>query len=150
MESEHPRPPGHVSALLNLPRYGSNTPRPPGQVTSPPSTPRTHCQQNTLHPQDKKVFASPQDSFWNSPYLRGIHLLLVSRRSAKYFVVVSPLQMTDVIMQLTKLSRNTKQKETKQKKDRSCVMKKLNCLFCLLQSKGSNVPKNLIGTGVHI
>ena len=54
-----PRPPGHVSALINLPHYGSNTPWPPGQVTSPPPTPRTHCQQNTLHPQDKKVFAPP-------------------------------------------------------------------------------------------
>ena len=52
------RPPGHVSALINLPHYGSNTPWPPGQVTSPPPTPRTHCQQNTLHPQDKKVFAA--------------------------------------------------------------------------------------------
>ena len=50
-----PRPPGHVSALINLPHYGSNTSGPPGQVTSPPPTPRTHCQQNTLHPQDKKV-----------------------------------------------------------------------------------------------
>ena len=54
-----PRPPGHVSALINLPHYGTNTPWPPGQVTSPPPTPWTHCQQNTLHPQDKKVFAAP-------------------------------------------------------------------------------------------
>ena len=53
-----PRPPEHVSALINLPHYGSNTPWPPGQVTSPPSTPRTHCQQNTLHPPDKNVFAA--------------------------------------------------------------------------------------------
>ena len=49
MESESPRPPGHVSALINLPHYGSNTPWPPGQVTSP------QC----LWP--------PQDNFWNSP-----------------------------------------------------------------------------------
>ena len=53
-----PRPPGHVSALINLPHYGSNTSWPQGQVTYPPPTPRTHCQQNTLHPQDKKVFAA--------------------------------------------------------------------------------------------
>ena len=59
-QSPPPRPPGHVSALINLPHHGSNTPWPPGQVTSPPHpTPRTHCQQNTLHPQDKKVFAAP-------------------------------------------------------------------------------------------
>ena len=50
-----PRPPGHVSALINLPHYGSNTPWPPGQVNSPLPTCQTHCQQNTLHPQDKKV-----------------------------------------------------------------------------------------------
>ena len=54
-----PRPAGHVSALINLSHYGSNTPWAPGQVTSPPPTPRTHCQKNTLHPQDKKVFAAP-------------------------------------------------------------------------------------------
>ena len=59
MESEPPRPPGHVSALINLPHYGSNTPWPPGQVTSPPPTPQTHCQQNTLHPQDINVFVPP-------------------------------------------------------------------------------------------
>ena len=63
-----PQPPGHISALINLPHYGSNTPWPPGQVTSPPPTPRTHCQQNTLHPQDK-VFVPPEDNFWNSPYV---------------------------------------------------------------------------------
>ena len=64
-----PRPPGHVSALINPPHYGSNMPWPPGQVTPPPPTPRTHCQQNTLPSQDKKVFAAhpPEDNFWNSP-----------------------------------------------------------------------------------
>ena len=55
-----PRPPGHVSALINPPHYGSNMPWPPGQVTPPSPTPRTHCQQNTLPPPpDKKVFAAP-------------------------------------------------------------------------------------------
>ena len=53
-----PRPPGHVSALINPPHYGSNMPWPPGQVTPPPPTPRTHCQQNTLPPPDKKVSAA--------------------------------------------------------------------------------------------
>ena len=36
---------------------------------STPPTPRTHCQQNTLPPPDKKVSAPPQDNFWNSPKL---------------------------------------------------------------------------------
>ena len=72
MESEPPPTPRtRISALINLPHYGSNTPWPPGQITSPPPTPRTHCQQNTLHPQDKKVFAAPPpDNFWNSPKTR--------------------------------------------------------------------------------
>ena len=68
-----PRPPGHVSALINQPHYGSNMPWPPGQVTPHPPTPRTSCQQNTLPPpQDKKVPAAhppPEDNFWNSPYM---------------------------------------------------------------------------------
>ena len=47
MDSEPPpRPPGHVSALINPPHYGSNMPWPPGQVTP---TPRTHCQQNSIN-----------------------------------------------------------------------------------------------------
>ena len=32
-----PRPPGHVSALINTPHYGANMPWPPGQVTPNPS-----------------------------------------------------------------------------------------------------------------
>ena len=81
-----PRPPGHVSALINLPHYGSNTPWPPGQVTSPPPTPRTHCQQNTLHPQDKKVFAAPppEDNFWNSPYTHSALCSIVDCRLAHH------------------------------------------------------------------
>ena len=67
MESEPPRPPGHISALINLPHYGSNTPWPPGQVTSPPlrhivnKTPSTHRTKKCLRP------PPPQDNFWNSP-----------------------------------------------------------------------------------
>ena len=63
-----PRPPGHVSALINLPHYGSNTPWSPGQVTSPPPTPRS-----TKPPPptgQKSVFncgSPPEDNFWNSP-----------------------------------------------------------------------------------
>ena len=53
-----PPPPGHVSALINLPHYGSNMPWPPGQITPPSPTPRTYCQQNTLPPPDKKVSAA--------------------------------------------------------------------------------------------
>ena len=73
MESEPPRPPGHVSALINLPHYGSNTPWPPGQVTSPPPTPRTHCQQNTLPHRTKKCLrpTHPEDNFWNSLTIMG-------------------------------------------------------------------------------
>ena len=54
-----PRPPGHVSALINAPHYGSNMPWPPGQVTPPPPTPRTHCQQNTLPPTGQKSVCGP-------------------------------------------------------------------------------------------
>ena len=60
-----PRPPGHVSALIDPPHYGSNTPWPPGQVTPHPSDTLS-----TKHPppQDQKVPAPPpQDNFWNSP-----------------------------------------------------------------------------------
>ena len=33
-----------------------------------PPHPSTHGQQNTLHPQDKKMLAAPpEDNFWNSP-----------------------------------------------------------------------------------
>ena len=70
-EPPDPWPPGHVSALINPPHYGSNTPWPPGQGYRPPTpTPRTHCQQNILHPQDKKGACgppTPEDNFWNSP-----------------------------------------------------------------------------------
>ena len=68
-----PRPPGHVSALIKLPHYGSNMPWPPGQVTPAPPTPRTYCQQNTLPPLDKKVCGppTPEDNFWNSPNAGG-------------------------------------------------------------------------------
>ena len=69
MESEPPRPPGHVSALINLPHYGSNTPWPPGQVTSPPP-PLGHIVNKTPSTHRTKVFAPPpppEDNFWNSP-----------------------------------------------------------------------------------
>ena len=57
-ESQLPDPQDTVSALINPPHYRWNMPWPPGQVTSPPPTPWTHCQQNTLPPPDKKVFAA--------------------------------------------------------------------------------------------
>ena len=43
----------------HTPHYGSNMPWLPGQVTPHSPTPRAHCQQNTLPPQDKKVSAPP-------------------------------------------------------------------------------------------
>ena len=70
-----PRPLGHVSALKlirpTMDQICLDSPR-----TSYPSTPtpRTHCQQSTLPPPDKKVSAAhppPEDNFWNSPYLKG-------------------------------------------------------------------------------
>ena len=55
-----PRPPGHVSALINPPHYGSNMPWPPGQVTPPPPPPLGHIVNKTPSPPpDKKVFAPP-------------------------------------------------------------------------------------------
>ena len=62
-----PRPPGHVSALINLPHYGSNTPWPPGQVTPPP--PLGHTVNKTPSPhRTKKCLCPPEDNFWNSPW----------------------------------------------------------------------------------
>ena len=58
MGSEPPPTPGHVSALINPPHYGSNMPWPPDKLLPTPP-PWTHCQQNTLTPQDKKVFVAP-------------------------------------------------------------------------------------------
>ena len=52
-----------------------------------PPTPRTHCQQNTLHPQDKKVPAAhpptPEDNFWNSPYTKYQFDIAVTFRGAR-------------------------------------------------------------------
>ena len=58
MGSEPPRPPGHVSALINPPHYGSNIPWPPGQVTPHPlplghtvnKTPSPYRTKKCLHP----------------------------------------------------------------------------------------------------
>ena len=55
MESEPPpQLPGHVSALINLPHYGSNMPWPPRQVTPPPfghiKTPSPHRTKMCLQP----------------------------------------------------------------------------------------------------
>ena len=71
-----PRPPGHVSALIKPPHHGSNMPWPPGQVTPPPPTPRTHCQQNTLPPPDKKVFAAHplRPSYFSSDSTSQCHI----------------------------------------------------------------------------
>ena len=71
-----PQPPGHVSALINPPHYGSNMPWPPGQVTPPPPTPRTHCQQNTLPSTGQKSVCAPppEHNFWNSPYRYQLRL----------------------------------------------------------------------------
>ena len=57
MESEPPRPSGHVSALINPCRLWIKyalTPR----TRQPLPTPRICCQQNTLPPQNKKVPAA--------------------------------------------------------------------------------------------
>ena len=65
MESELPQPPGHVSALLNPPHYGSNMPWPPGQVTPHPSDTLS-----TKHPPptgQKSACSPPEHNFWNSP-----------------------------------------------------------------------------------
>ena len=52
-----PRPPGHVSALINPPHYGSNMPWPPGQVTPHPP-PLEHTVNNPPH-RTKSVCAPP-------------------------------------------------------------------------------------------
>ena len=64
-----PRPPGHVSALINQPHYGSNMPWPPRISYTPPLG---HVVNKTPSPpQDKNVPAAhplpPEDNFWNSP-----------------------------------------------------------------------------------
>ena len=59
MESEPPRPPGHVSALITPPHYGSSMPWPPGQVTP---TPHPSDKLSTKHPQptgQKKCLRPP-------------------------------------------------------------------------------------------
>ena len=78
--SQSPPTPGHVSALINLPHYGSNMPWPPGQVTPPPPPPSDTL--STKHPPtpDKKVFAAhppPEDNFWNSPYTVAVAVGIV-------------------------------------------------------------------------
>ena len=65
-----PRPPGHVSALINPPHYGSNMPWPPR--TSYPSIPHPSDTLLTKYPPphtgQKSVCAPPpEDNFWNSP-----------------------------------------------------------------------------------
>ena len=102
-----PRPPGHVCALINPPHYGSNMPWPPGQVTPPPPTPRTHCQQNTLPPPDKKVFAvPPEDNFWNSPNTRhdvglNIGLDLWSQLTGNGLMLSDLLHVETILMDVT-------------------------------------------------
>ena len=76
MESEPPRPPGHVSALINPPHYGSNMPWPPGQVTPPPPHPSDTLSTKHPPPPDTKVFAAPQDNFWHSPNWQGVNQVL--------------------------------------------------------------------------
>ena len=63
------RPPGHVSALINPPHYGSNMPWPPGQVTPPPPPPLGHIVNKTPSPHRTKkcLRPPPEDNFWNSP-----------------------------------------------------------------------------------
>ena len=62
------RPPGHVSALINPPQYGSNMPWPPRTSYPHPSD------TSTKHPpptgQKSACGPTPQDNFWNSPYER--------------------------------------------------------------------------------
>ena len=60
-----PRPPGHVSALINLPHYGSNMPWPPGQVIPHPSDMST--KHSPLAGQKSACSSPLQDNFWNSP-----------------------------------------------------------------------------------
>ena len=66
-----PRPPGHVSVLINLAPLWIKYALTPRTSYSPSPTPRTHCQQNTP-PQDKKKVPAahppPENNFWNSPY----------------------------------------------------------------------------------
>ena len=63
-----PQPPGHISALINPPHYGSNIPWPPGQVTPPPLG---HIVNKTPSPPTGQKSACgpplPEDNFWNSP-----------------------------------------------------------------------------------
>ena len=53
-----PRPPGHVSALINPPHYGSNMPWPPGQVTPHPP-PLGHTVNKTPSPHRTKKCLRP-------------------------------------------------------------------------------------------
>ena len=54
-----PRPPGHVSALINPPHYGANMPWPPGQVTLYPPHPLDTLSTTPPPPQDKQVPVPP-------------------------------------------------------------------------------------------
>ena len=79
-----PRPPGHVSALINLPHYGSNTSWPPAQDKLPPhSPPLGHIVNKTpsTH-RTKKCLRPPQDNFWNSP--NGLETLVKFIAQGKY------------------------------------------------------------------
>ena len=64
-----PQPPGHVSALINLPHYESNMPWPPGQVTLHPPLPLGHVNKTPSPTGHKRACSppTPQDNFWNSP-----------------------------------------------------------------------------------
>ena len=63
-----PRPPGHVSALINPPYYRSNMPWPPGEVTPHPTPPLGHTVNKTPSPhRTKKCLHPPEDNFWSSP-----------------------------------------------------------------------------------
>ena len=67
MESEPPWPPGHVSALINPPHYGSNMLWPPGQVIPPPLG---HVNKHPPFTGQKSACGpppTPEDNFWNSP-----------------------------------------------------------------------------------
>ena len=71
-----PRPPGHVSVLINPPHYGSNMPWPPRTSYAHPP-PLGHVVNKTPSPHRTKkcLRPPPEDNFWNSPKVFSISTL---------------------------------------------------------------------------
>ena len=73
-------------------------PWPPGQVTPPPPTPRTHCQQNTLPPPDKKVFAAhPPLRIISGTALKQFHGLFENLGCVANFVTVDQVVVEELL-----------------------------------------------------